>query len=50
LIVECTWYIFGTQIEDQEQAQDGDEVYVLVTIEDHMEEGKGLKPSRKKMT
>ena len=26
LIVECTWHIFGTQIEDQDQAQDKDKV------------------------
>ena len=26
LIVECIWHTFGTQIEDQDQAQDEDEV------------------------
>ena len=26
LIEECTWHTFSTQIEDQDQAQDGDEV------------------------
>ena len=26
LIVECTWHIFGTKIEDQDQAQYEDEV------------------------
>jgi hypothetical protein len=26
LIVECIWHIFGTQIGDQDQTQDEDEV------------------------
>ena len=26
LIMECIWHTFGTQIEDQDQAQDEDEV------------------------
>jgi hypothetical protein len=26
LIVECTWHVFGTRIENQDQAQDEDEV------------------------
>ena len=26
LIVECTLHIFGTQVEDQDQTQDEDEV------------------------
>jgi len=34
---------FSTQIEDQDQTQDEYEVYVLVTIEDHLVERKGLK-------
>jgi hypothetical protein len=32
LIVECTWQIFGSQLEDQDQTQDEDGVYALVTI------------------
>ena len=26
LIVECTWHTFATQVEDQDQTQDEDEV------------------------
>ena len=26
LIVECTWHTFGTQIEDQDQSQNEDDV------------------------
>ena len=48
--MECTWHIFGTQIEDQDQAQDEDEVLVLEIIGDHVVERKGLKPVERKMT
>ena len=48
--MECTWHTFGTQIEDQDQAQDEDEVQVLMTIENHLVERKGLKPVERKMT
>jgi hypothetical protein len=40
--VECTWHTFGTQVEDQNQAQDKDEVQVLVLVGNHLEERKGL--------
>ena len=48
LIVECTWCIFGTQIEDQDQAQDEDKVWVLVTIGNHLVERNGLKQIERK--
>ena len=38
------WY----SIEDQDRAQDEDEVSVLVTIEDHLVERKGLKQVERK--
>jgi hypothetical protein len=46
--VECTWHIFGTQIEDQDQAHDDDKVYVQVTIGNHLVERKGLKQVKRK--
>jgi hypothetical protein len=46
--VECTWHTFGTQIEDQDQAQDGVRVQALVTIEDLLVERKGLKEVERK--
>ena len=46
--MECTLHIFGTQIEDQDQAQDEDEVWVLVTIGNHLVETNGLKQVERK--
>jgi formylmethanofuran dehydrogenase subunit D len=42
--VECTWHIFGTQVEDQDQIQDGDgdKVKVLVTFGNILVERKQL--------
>ena len=36
------------KLEDQDQTQDEDEVWVLVTIEDHLVERKGLKQVERK--
>ena len=41
--MDCTWHTFGTQLEDQDQTQDEDEVWVLVTIGNHLVERKELK-------
>ena len=46
--MECTWHIFGTQVDDQDQTQDEDEVYVLVTIGDLLVERKGVKQVERK--
>jgi hypothetical protein len=44
--IDCGMYLvykFGTQIENEDQTQDEDEVQVLVIIGDHLVEKKGLK-------
>ena len=41
--MECTWHTFGTQVEDQDQTQDKDKVWVLVIIGNHLVKRKGLK-------
>ena len=41
-------YTFSTQVEDQHQNQDNNEVQVLVTIGDHLVERKGLKQVERK--
>jgi hypothetical protein len=46
--VDCTCHTFGTQVEDQNQAQDKDEVQVLVLVGNHLEERKGLKQVERK--
>ena len=46
--MECIWHTFGTQVEDQDQTQDKDKVWVLVTIENHLVKRKGLKQVERK--
>ena len=46
--MECIWHTFGTQIGDQDQAQDEDRVQAQVTIEDLLVERKGLKEVERK--
>ena len=46
--MEYTWHTFGTQVEDQDQTQDKDKVWVLVTIENHLVKRKGLKQVERK--
>ena len=48
MIVECTWHTFCTQVQDQDQTQDKDEVWVLVTIGNHLVKIKGLKQVERK--